>query len=98
MKSFAHPNVIAGEAPTLSPFAPRIAGRLGQAAQVGAVPDADSGRGVHGVAVRDSPERGASNAMKTLAREKLDVVNTSRRNPALRDWRGPYTPEFVAAL
>lgn len=34
--------------------------------------------------------------MKPLARQKLDVVNQTRSNPALRDWRGQFTPEFVA--
>ena len=34
-------------------------------------------------------------AMKPLARQKLDVVNNKRSNPALRDWRGQFTPEFV---
>ena len=33
--------------------------------------------------------------MKTLDRQKLDVVNKTRSNPALRDWRGQFTPEFV---
>ena len=32
--------------------------------------------------------------MKTLDRQKLDVVNKTRSNPALRDWRGQFTPEF----
>ncbi len=35
--------------------------------------------------------------MKTLDRQKLDVVNQTRSNPALRDWRGQFTPELVAA-
>lgn len=30
--------------------------------------------------------------MKTLDRQKLDVVNQTRSNPAMRDWRG----QFVA--
>lgn len=34
--------------------------------------------------------------MKTLARQKQHVVNQRQSNPALRDWRGPFTPEFVA--
>jgi len=29
--------------------------------------------------------------MKTLDRQKLDVVNKTRSNPALRDWRGPFS-------
>ena len=33
--------------------------------------------------------------MKTLDRQKLDVVNQTRSNPALRDWRGQFTPEFI---
>ena len=33
--------------------------------------------------------------MKTLDRQKLDVTNKTRSNPALRDWRGQFTPEFV---
>jgi len=32
--------------------------------------------------------------MKTLARQKLDVINKTRSN--LFGWRGPFTPEFVA--
>ena len=39
---------------------------------------------------------GYSINMKTLDRQKLDVVNKTRSNPALRDWRGQFTPEFVA--
>jgi hypothetical protein len=34
--------------------------------------------------------------MKTLDRQKLDVVNKTRSNPALWDRRGQFTPEFVA--
>jgi len=34
--------------------------------------------------------------MKTLARQKLDVVNQTRSN--LFGWRGQFTPEFIAAL
>lgn len=34
--------------------------------------------------------------MKTLSRQKLDVVNKTLRDPALRDWRGQFTPEFIA--
>jgi hypothetical protein len=34
--------------------------------------------------------------MKTLARQKLDVVHKTRSNPELRDWRGQLTPAFVA--
>ena len=34
--------------------------------------------------------------MRILDRQKLDVVNKTRSNPALRDWRGQSTPEFVA--
>ena len=30
-----------------------------------------------------------------LDRQKLDVVNQTRSNPALRDWRDQFTPEFV---
>lgn len=33
--------------------------------------------------------------MKTLDRQKLDVVNKTRNSPALRDWRGQFTPKFV---
>jgi len=33
--------------------------------------------------------------MKTLDRQKLDVVNKTRSNPALQDWSGQFTPEFV---
>ena len=33
--------------------------------------------------------------MKILDRQKLDVTNKTRSNPALRDWRGQFTPEFV---
>jgi hypothetical protein len=36
--------------------------------------------------------------MKTLDRQKLDVVHQTRSNPALRDWRGEFTPEFVACV
>jgi hypothetical protein len=32
--------------------------------------------------------------MKTLDRQKLDVVNQTRSN--LFGWRGQFTPEFVA--
>jgi len=35
--------------------------------------------------------------MKTLARQKLDVVNKTRSSPeSIRGWRGQFTPEFVA--
>jgi hypothetical protein len=34
--------------------------------------------------------------MKIFDRQKLDVVNKTQSNPALRDWRGQFTPEFVA--
>ncbi len=34
--------------------------------------------------------------MKTLDRQKLHVVNKTRSNPALRDWRGQFTPELAA--
>jgi hypothetical protein len=34
------------------------------------------------------------NAMKTLDRQKLDVVNLPRSN--LFGWRDQFTPEFVA--
>jgi hypothetical protein len=34
--------------------------------------------------------------MKTLARQKLDVVNQIRSNPEnYWAWRGQFTPEFV---
>ena len=33
--------------------------------------------------------------MKTLDRQKLDVANKTRSNPALRDWRGYFTAEFI---
>lgn len=33
--------------------------------------------------------------MKTLARQKLDVVNKALHHPALRDWCGQFMPEFV---
>jgi hypothetical protein len=36
--------------------------------------------------------------MKTLNRQKLDVVNQTRSNPALRAWRGQFTPDFVACV
>lgn len=29
-------------------------------------------------------------------RQKLDVVSKTRSNPALRDWRGQFTPEVGA--
>jgi hypothetical protein len=35
-----------------------------------------------------------SDKMKTLDRQKLDVVNQTRRN--LFGWRSQFTPEFVA--
>ncbi len=31
--------------------------------------------------------------MKTLDRQKLDVVNQTRSNPALQDWRGQFMPD-----
>jgi len=34
--------------------------------------------------------------LKTLDRQKLDVVNQTRSN--LFGWRSQFTPEFVAAL
>jgi hypothetical protein len=34
--------------------------------------------------------------MKALNLKKLIVINKARSNPALRDWRGQFTPEFVA--
>jgi hypothetical protein len=34
-----------------------------------------------------------SQPMKTLDRQKLDVVNKTRRN--IFDWCGPFTPEFI---
>jgi len=33
--------------------------------------------------------------MKTFDRKKLDVVNQTWSNPALRDWRGQFTPELT---
>jgi hypothetical protein len=33
--------------------------------------------------------------MKTLDRKKVDVVNKTPSNPALRDWGGLFPPEFV---
>ena len=33
--------------------------------------------------------------MKTRDRQKLDVTNKTRSNPALSDWRGPFTAEVV---
>lgn len=34
--------------------------------------------------------------MKTLARQKLDVVHKPRSNAeSFRGWRGQFTPEFV---
>jgi hypothetical protein len=34
--------------------------------------------------------------MKTLGRQKVDVVNQTRSNPeSFRGWRGQFTPEFV---
>jgi hypothetical protein len=33
--------------------------------------------------------------MKTLDRQKLDVVNKTRSNPALRDWRSQFAPELT---
>jgi hypothetical protein len=35
-------------------------------------------------------------SVRPLARQKLDVVNKTRNNPALSDRRGQFTPEFVA--
>ena len=43
----------------------------------------------------DQITSGIGAAMKTLDRQKLNVVNKTRSNPALRDWRGQFTPEFV---
>ena len=34
--------------------------------------------------------------MKSLAHQMLDVVNQTLRHPALRDWRGQFTPESVS--
>jgi hypothetical protein len=35
--------------------------------------------------------------MKTLDRQKLDVVHKTRSNPeSVRGWRGQFTPEFIA--
>jgi hypothetical protein len=36
--------------------------------------------------------------MKTLDRQELDVVNQTRSNPALRDWRGQLTPEIMVSI
>jgi len=36
--------------------------------------------------------------MKTLDSQKLDVANKSRSNPALRDWRGQFTPELSVLI
>jgi hypothetical protein len=33
--------------------------------------------------------------MKPLDRQELEIVNQTRSNPALRDWRGQFTPELV---
>lgn len=33
--------------------------------------------------------------MKPLDHQKLDVVNQTRSNPALRDWRDQFTPELT---
>jgi hypothetical protein len=33
--------------------------------------------------------------MNHLDRQKLDVVNQTLRHPALRDWRGQFTPELT---
>jgi len=35
--------------------------------------------------------------MKILDRQKLDVVHKTRSNPALRDWRGQFTPGLANA-
>ena len=36
-------------------------------------------------------------AMKTLARQMLDVVNKTRSNPEnVRGWRGQFTPKVTA--
>ena len=32
--------------------------------------------------------------MKILDRQKLDVTNKARSNPAMRDWYGQFTSEF----
>jgi hypothetical protein len=34
--------------------------------------------------------------MNTLDRQQMNVTDKMRSNPALRDWRGQFTPEFVA--
>jgi hypothetical protein len=34
--------------------------------------------------------------MKPFDRQKLDLVNQTRSNSALRDWRAQFAPEFVA--
>jgi hypothetical protein len=33
--------------------------------------------------------------IKSLDRQKMDVVNKTRSNSELRDWHGPFTPEIV---
>ena len=33
--------------------------------------------------------------MKTLDRQKLDVLNKTRSNSDLRSWRGQFTPELT---
>jgi len=35
--------------------------------------------------------------MKTLDRQKLDVVHKTRSNPTSRHWRGQFTSGFVMA-
>jgi hypothetical protein len=34
--------------------------------------------------------------VKTLDRQRLDVVHKTLRHSALRDWREQFTPQFVA--
>ena len=81
-----HTNVIAGQTSTLSPFAPTIVGRHEQAEGVGAIPNTDSGRGIHGVAVRDLPERSAfarrrSWCGRAVRRAGRTIVSRAARKP-----------------
>ena len=46
--------------------------------------------------IHNSPLLAAMLTMNPLDRQKLDVVNKTRSNPAVRDWRGQFTPEFDA--
>jgi hypothetical protein len=43
-----------------------------------------------------TPESPAGRRNVCYARQKLDVVNQTRSDPALRDWSGRFTPECVA--